>query len=121
MSTSYSHYSGRNGRKTPSVVRSDASSHALTTTTRGPPNMKLNEILREIRNIINTQKERSTVVHDNSIERSTVVHFADESITLPDLYGLVLQNAKALELVTAGIESIVTTLLDCIREETTGK
>lgn len=109
-------------RKTPSVLsrRSDAGSHAFTTTTRAPPNMKLNEILHEIRNIINTQKERSTVVHDNSLERSTVVHFADESITLPDLYGLVLQNTKALELVVDSIESIITTLLDCIREETIG-
>ena len=96
-----------------------ASSVAYSTTPRPPPSMKINEFLHEIRNIINTQKERSTVVHDNSIERSTVVHFGDDSITLPDLYGLVLKNSKALELVADTIESIITTLLDCIREETT--
>ena len=108
------HYPGR------STARSTAPSVAHSFTSRAPPNMSINEYSQEINNIFAEQDRRFANSLDDAIKKKTVVHFADSSITLPDLYGLALKNEKVLRLVVPMINSIIRKLIDCIREETTG-
>ena len=87
---------------------------------RAPPNMNINEYHQAIHDIFAEQDRRFANSLDDAIKKKTVVHFADSSITLPDLYGLVLKNDKVLRLVVPMIDSIIHRLIECIREETTG-
>jgi hypothetical protein len=102
------------------TARSTAPSVVHSLTSRAPPNMSINEYSQEINNIFAEQDRRFANSLDDAIKKKTVVHFADSSITLPDLYGLVLRNEKVLRLVVPMINSIIRKLIDCIREETTG-
>ena len=108
----------------PGRVRSSASSVAgsvaPTIGSRAPPSMNINEYHQAIHDIFAEQDRRFANSLDDAIKKKTVVHFADSSITLPDLYGLVLKNDKVLRLLVPMIDSIIKKLIECIREETTG-
>ena len=100
--------------------RGGASSIANSFTSRAPSNMNINELSQEINTIFAEQDRRFANSLDDGTKKKTVVHYADSSITLPDLYGLVLKHEKGLRLVVPMINGIIKKLIDCIREETTG-
>tara|TARA_E500000178_G_C16415033_1_gene484666 strand:+ start:198 stop:527 length:330 start_codon:yes stop_codon:yes gene_type:complete len=97
---------------------SEVGSNAPTIASRITPSMKIHEYSQEINNIFAEQDRRFANSLDDAIKKKTVVHFADSSITLPDLYGLVLKNDKVLRLLVPMINGIIQKLIDCIREET---
>lgn len=79
-----------------------------------------NDLIQHITGIIEKQDRRIAERKENAMDRRTVVHFNDESITLPDLYGLVLKNTEVLGLVVPLIDSIIHKLIECIKDETYG-
>lgn len=97
---------------------SDVGSVAHTIASRITPNMKINEYSQAINDIFAEQDRRFANSLDDTIKKKTVVHFADSSITLPELYGLVLKHEKVLRLVLPMINGIIQKLIECIKEET---
>ena len=108
------------GRSRRSTTSSVAGSFAPSLTSRAPPNMNINELSQEINNIFAEIDRRFANSLDDGTKKKTVVHFGDSSITLPDLYGLVLKHEEGLRLIVPMINGIIKKLIDCIREETTG-